>query len=225
MARESRADKQARVRVITRQLQRSYPEAKCALHYTTPHELLVATILSAQCTDERVNKTTPALFARYRSVEAYAQAEPAKLEGLIKSTGFFRSKAKSIRNSAREITERFGGVVPSTLDELTSLAGVGRKTASVVLGVWFNKAEGIVVDTHVGRISRLLRLTSADDPLKIERDLMALIPKQDWIDWSHLLIHHGRAVCIARRPRCAVCPIEPHCPSSKLSKRTITRKA
>lgn len=176
---------------------------------------MVATILSAQCTDERVNSVTPKLFQKYSSVEAFAEANLNELARDIFTTGFHNSKAKSIRNSARMILEQYEGKVPATLDELVKLPGVGRKTASVVLGNAFGIAEGIVVDTHVGRISRLLGLTKEKDPTRIENDLMEIIPHKDWIDFSHMLILHGRAICVARRPDCGCCFLKKLCPSAK----------
>jgi endonuclease-3 len=215
MPRESLKDKQERAKKIIARLRKQYPDAKCSLDFGSVHELMVATILSAQCTDERVNMTTPALFKKYPSVKAFAEADMDELQDLIKSTGFFRSKAKSIKNSARALMEQHGGKVPKILDELVKLPGVGRKTGSVILGAGYGLAEGIVVDTHVKRISNLLKLTSQKDPGKIEQDLMKVIPEKDWIDYSHLLIYHGRAICIARRPKCAECPVNDLCPSSQ----------
>jgi len=176
--------------------------------------LMVATILSAQCTDERVNMVTPALFARFPTPETMAAAELEELEELIRSTGFYRNKAKSIKNNAIMLLADFGGDIPRTLAELVKLPGVGRKTASVVLGAGFGLAEGVVVDTHVARISRLLGLTEHKSPEKIERDLMVILPKKDWILWTHLIIDHGRAICIARRPKCVECPLRKLCPSA-----------
>jgi endonuclease-3 len=216
MPRESLANKQKRVRSIVRLLRKRYPDAACSLDFKTVHQLMVATILSAQCTDERVNKVTPKLFEKYKTVEDFAGADPEQLERHIYTTGFFVNKARSIRNSARQLIENHGGNIPETLDELVKLAGVGRKTGSVILGVGFNKAEGIVVDTHVGRISRLLGFTREKDAVKIERDLMKAVDKKDWIDWSHLLIFHGRAICVARRPDCAGCPVAKHCKSASV---------
>lgn len=215
MPRESLKDKQERAEKIVARLRKRYPDARCSLDFGSVHELMVATILSAQCTDERVNMTTPALFKKYPSVKAFAEADLEELQEIIKSTGFFRSKAKSIKNSARALMEQHGGKVPKTLDELVKLPGVGRKTGSVILGAGYGLAEGIVVDTHVKRISNLLKLTNQKDPVKIEQDLMKVIPEKDWIDYSHLLIYHGRAVCIARRPKCAECPVNDLCPSSQ----------
>ncbi len=213
MARESKANKQERVREIIARLREHYPAAKCSLDFRSVHQLMVATILSAQCTDERVNEVTKTLFKKYRSIKDFAAADIRELEEDIKPTGFFRNKAKSIKLSAQQLLEEYGGEIPQTLDQLTKLAGVGRKTGSVILGVGFGLAEGIVVDTHVGRISRLLGLTKETDPVKVERDLMKLVPKEDWIDWSHLLIYHGRALCIARRPKCGECFLAQVCPS------------
>jgi endonuclease-3 len=193
-----------------------YPGARCELDFKNPLELLVATILSAQCTDKRVNMVTPALFAKYKTAKDYAKASQAGLENAIKSTGFFRSKAKSIRAAMSAIAERFGGKVPSTMEELRELPGVGRKTANVVLGNAFGKNEGIVVDTHVARLSQRLGLTKQTDPQKIERDLMKLVPREHWTDWSHWLIWHGRRRCYARKPDCSNCEVFRLCPSGKL---------
>lgn len=188
-----------------------YPDAHCALDHQTPIQLLVATILSAQCTDVRVNLVTPALFARYRTVRDFADADPAELERLIAPTGFFRNKAKNIIACCRAIVEEHGGKVPGTLEELVQLPGVGRKTANVVLGNCFG-VPGITVDTHVGRLSVRLGLTTHDDPVKAEFDLMAVIPQGDWTIFSHRLIFHGRRVCAARKPDCAGCPMNRFCP-------------
>jgi endonuclease-3 len=179
-------------------------------------ELLIATILSAQCTDERVNIVTADLFRKYRSCEDYVNLEPAELEREIHSTGFFRNKTRSIQGACKKLIEEHGGQVPSDVDQLLALPGVARKTANVVLGNAFGIASGVVVDTHVSRISKLLGLTKQTQPEKIEKDLMELVPKKDWIDFSHLLIYHGRKVCKARRPECERCDIEPYCPSSLL---------
>lgn len=199
---------------IIARLRATYPDAHCELNHHTPLQLLVATILSAQCTDERVNKVTPALFAKYRSAADFAAAPPGELEELIKSTGFYRNKAKSIRACCRAIAEHHAGRVPQTLAELTQLAGCGRKTANVVLGVAYRKAEGIVVDTHVARLSRRLGLTRQTTPEKIEQDLMKMIPPRDWIDLSHLLIWHGRRRCDARKPDCDHCELRTLCPQN-----------
>src|SRR6267378_2696847 len=206
-------ERKARARKILARLKREYPDATSALNHSNALELLVATILSAQCTDARVNMVTPHLFAKYKSAAAYAAADPKVFEREIQSTGFFRNKTKSILGMAQALMERHGGQVPDTMEELTRLPGVGRKTANVVLGTWFGKNEGVVVDTHVHRITRLLRLTRQDTPEKIERDLMQLLPRDQWTVFSHLLILHGRKVCIARRPRCEECVVSDLCPS------------
>ena len=200
-----------RVRAVIEQLRELYPDAKCALDFRSPLELLVATILSAQCTDERVNKVTPALFAAYPDAAALAAADQAALEKAIHSTGFFRNKAKSIREASADIVAKHGGQVPRTLEELTALRGVGRKTANVVLGNAYG-IPGVVVDTHVTRLSHRLGLTNETDPVKIEFALMPLVPRELWTLFSHWLILHGRAVCNARKPLCSQCPISPHCP-------------
>ena len=197
-----------------------YPGARCELDFKTPLQLLVATILSAQCTDKRVNMVTPSLFKKYRTAADYAKAEPAELETMIKSTGFFRSKTKSIRAAAAEIAQKYKGKVPDTMEELNGLPGVGRKTANVVLGTAFHRNEGIVVDTHVIRLSQRLRLTKHKDPEKIEQDLMRLVPREHWTMWSHWLIWHGRRRCFARRPDCRQCEILRLCPSGKTLIRT-----
>lgn len=197
---------------IVRQLQEDYPEAKCALDHRSALELLVATILSAQCTDRRVNQVTPALFARYPDAAAFAAADPDELETLIHSTGFFRNKARSIRGAGQKLAEEHGGEVPDTMEALLTLPGVARKTANVVLGTWFGKAEGVVVDTHVFRISHRLGLTPKQNPAQTERRLMELLPRCEWTDYSHRLIHHGRAICLARNPKCRECSLESLCP-------------
>ena len=208
------AERKARARKILARLKREYPDATCALIHSSALELVVATILSAQCTDARVNMVTPHLFAKYRTAADYAAVDPRVLEQEIQSTGFFRNKTKSIIGMAQALVERHGGEVPQTMDELTGLPGVGRKTANVILGTWFKKNEGVVVDTHVHRLTRLLKLTRQDDPVSIEQDLMEIVPRDDWTWFSHTLIHHGRAVCIARRPRCPDCVLNRLCPSS-----------
>ena len=205
-----------RIGKILRLLERRYPEAKCSLTHTDPLQLLVATILSAQCTDARVNQVTKILFLKYRTADDYATADPAVFEGEIRSTGFFRNKTKSVLGMAAALVERFGGKVPDTMDDLVTLPGVGRKTANVVLGNAFGKEEGVVVDTHVARIGALLGLTRESDPVRIEQDLMALVPRSQWTLFPHLLIHHGRAVCIARRPKCGECPVSGLCPSAAI---------
>jgi len=208
------ADRKTRARKIIARLKREYPDATCALNHHNALELLVATILSAQCTDARVNMVTPHLFAKYRTAADYAATDPRVLEKEIQSTGFFRNKTKSIIGMAQALVERHGGAVPQTMAELTALPGVGRKTANVILGTWFRKNEGVVVDTHVQRLTGLLKLSRQDDPVKIEQDLMEIVPREDWTWFSHTLIQHGRAVCIARRPACAACVLNRLCPSS-----------
>ena len=197
-----------------------YPAAHTELNFKTPLELLIATILSAQCTDKRVNMVTPALFKKYRSAKDYANAPPAELENAIKSTGFFRSKTKSIQGATSKIASKFGGNVPDSMEGLRELPGVGRKTANVVLGNAFGKNEGIVVDTHVIRLSQRLGLTKHKDPEKIEQDLMKLVPEEHWTNWSHWLIWHGRRRCYARKPDCANCEVFKLCPSGKVFLRT-----
>jgi len=203
---------QDRCRAILRRLRAAYPDAQCALHHQNPLQLLVATILSAQCTDERVNLVTPALFQKYRTADDFAGARSGELEAMIRSTGFFRSKARAIRNCCRGIVDRHGGQVPETLDELVQLDGIGRKTANVVLGVAYGKAEGIVVDTHVSRLSQRMGLTRQTVPEKIETDLMPIVPRKDWIDFGHLFIWHGRKRCTARKPDCIQCEVARLCP-------------
>jgi endonuclease-3 len=217
MPRESLEAKKSRAIRVIGLLRKRYPDAKCALAHGSVHQLMVATILSAQCTDERVNLVTPALFEMYPTIDAFAKAPLEEIEKLIYTTGFFRAKAKSIKHSAQALLENHGGEIPRTLLELTKLPGVGRKTGSVILGVGYGLAEGIVVDTHVARISKLLGFTHQTDPVKIEQDLMRIIPRKDWIDYSHLLIWHGRAICKARKPECAACPVARLCPSAKIS--------
>lgn len=190
----------------------TYPDAECALHHENPLQLLIATILSAQCTDARVNMVTPALFAKYPTAADFAEAPQEELEQLIQSTGFFRSKAKNIRACCRDLVEEHGGEMPRDLESLVQLAGVGRKTANVVLGTAFGIASGVVVDTHVGRLSKRLGLTRATQPEKIEQDLMAVLPKSEWVNFSHRMIHHGRQICTARKPRCGECPLNAECP-------------
>lgn len=204
--------RRSRVRDILPILKTTYPQARCSLNYTTPFELLVATILSAQCTDDRVNLVTRDLFRKYRTPLDYARVSQEELERDIQSTGFYRNKAKSIRSMARSIVDLYNGQVPQTMEHLTALAGVGRKTANVVLGNAFGKNIGITVDTHVTRLSNRLGLTTHSDPVKIEQDLMQIVPQEDWTLWSHLLIHHGRTVCKALKPRCMECPILDFCP-------------
>ena len=208
------ADEKKRVRRLIRLLRKEYPGARCSLDHSNPLELLVATILSAQCTDERVNVVTAELFRKYRTWEDYASAPAAELERDIRPTGFFRNKAKSIQGACRQIGERHGGRVPQTMEELLELPGVARKTANVVLGNAYHIASGVVVDTHVSRLSARLGLSREKLPEKIERDLTAVVPESDWIDFSHLLIAHGRKVCKARKPACGECVLASLCPSA-----------
>ncbi len=204
----------AHVAEIIARLRATYPDAHCELDYETPIQLLVATILSAQCTDARVNMTTPALFARFPTVEALAGADPVEMEELVRPTGFYRQKARYIREAATRILTEYGGEVPSDLDELLTLPGVARKTANVVRGEIFGLSDGITVDTHVKRLAARLGLTTATDPVKVERDLMAIIPRESWREISHLLIWHGRRLCTARKPACHECPLNDICPSA-----------
>ena len=203
-----------RVEQILPILKKTYPHAKCSLDHRSPLELIVATILSAQSTDDRVNIVTKQLFKKYKTARDYAAAPQEELERDIHSTGFYRNKAKSLRAMAAALVERHGGKVPQTMDELTALAGVGRKTANVVLGNAFGQNVGVVVDTHVTRLSQRLGLTKHTDPQKIEQDLMQVVPQSDWTLFSHLLIFHGRAICQARNPKCEVCPLRQHCPAA-----------
>jgi len=205
------AERRARVDRILRGLDRMYPNATCALHHSSPWELLVATILSAQCTDKRVNEVTPALFAKYPTPRDFAAVRPEVLAQDIRSTGFFNNKAKSIVGAAQKILRDFGGQVPKTMEEMLSVPGAARKTANVVLGTAYGIAAGVVVDTHVQRVSHRLDLTKQTDPGKIEQDLMKIIPQDRWILFSHQIIHHGRALCQARKPRCAECLLDPIC--------------
>jgi len=215
---ESVEGRRARATKLVKELHRVYPDATCALHHRSALELVVSTILSAQCTDERVNMVTPVLFKRYRTVADLAGAEQEEVEGIIRSTGFFRNKAKSIIGLGRELVERFKGEVPSTMEELLELPGVARKTANVVLGTWFDKNVGVVVDTHIGRLSHRLGLTwrSKDDKdaVRIEQDLMEVLPQAEWTFVGHALIWHGRRVCAARKPDCEHCSLAELCPSA-----------
>ncbi|MBL8167551.1 MAG: endonuclease III [Acidobacteria bacterium] len=213
---ETQDELKARALQIVRGLKKTYPQATCALNHGNPHELLIATILSAQCTDERVNIVTATLFRKYPRLEDYVAAAREELEQDINSVTFFRNKAKAIQGMAQLLLEKHGGEVPQTVDELVALPGVGRKTANVVLGTAFGIPTGVVVDTHVSRLTQLLGLTKNKTPEKIEADLMVLLPQKEWIEFSHRLIWHGRRVCIARRPKCADCSLESLCPSSKL---------
>jgi endonuclease III len=211
VARETLAARRRRAAAIARGLARAYPDAWCALHFRSPWELVVATILSAQCTDQMVNQVTPELFAAYPTPGALAAAPPARLETLIKRTGFFRQKTKAIQATARALGAAHGGEVPEDMEALCALPGIGRKTANVVRGTAFGK-PALFVDTHVRRLSNRLGLTVEDDPERIERDLSALLPPRSWTQFAHRLIHHGRRICVARRPRCSVCPVARWCP-------------
>jgi endonuclease III len=214
--RETAEPTEGRVPRLIELLQEAHPDAACALRHQDPFQLLVATILSAQCTDERVNQVTPSLFARYPDPASLGAADPKTLESIIRSTGFFRNKAKSIRGAAGRIVSEYGGTVPSTMEDLLTLPGVARKTANVVLGVGYGQAEGIVVDTHVERLSHRLGLTNGKNASEVERDLMKIVPRDDWIRFSHLLIFHGRRVCTALRPHCSACAVQALCPSAPL---------
>ncbi|HYM19630.1 MAG TPA: endonuclease III [Candidatus Kapabacteria bacterium] len=213
MPKESLEAKKARAKKIFAKLKQIYPNAHCALDFTSAFELLAATILSAQCTDARVNIVMKDFHVRFPTAESVAKAELEDIESVIRSTGFFHQKAKSLKSMATDIVEKFGGNVPRTMEELTTLRGVGRKTANVVLGNAFGISEGIAVDTHVTRIAGLLKLTSHTEPEKIEQDLMQLAPKKEWTMTTHYLISHGRAICVARRPKCSECKIAEWCPS------------
>jgi len=213
---ESKEELKKRTQEIVRRLKRAFPDAKCSLNHTNPFELLIATILSAQCTDERVNLVTADLFRKYRGPEDYLKVPARELETDIQSTGFFRNKTKSIQGTAKVLTEKYHGEVPRTMEELLELPGVARKTANVVLGNAFEIKSGVVVDTHVTRLSHRLGLTKEKDAQKIERDLVEIVAKKDWVIFSHLLIYHGRKTCKARTPLCEECVIEKYCPSSYL---------
>jgi endonuclease-3 len=216
MPRESKTARKQRVAKIIAILSRQYPEAECRLDYKTPLQLLIATIMAAQCTDDRVNIVTKGLFKKYRTAAAFAKAKPEELQADIRSTGFFRNKAKSIIGAATKIVGEFGGKVPRTMDELLTLPGVARKTANVVLGNAFGINEGVIVDTHMIRLSMRLKITDdkKKDPVKIERDVNALVPREQWTDFSHWILFHGRAVCNARKPKCDDCAISQLCPSA-----------
>src|SRR5277367_4275029 len=205
------AERASRVKKILATLDKMYPSATCALHHSNPWELLVATILSAQCTDKRVNEVTPGLFKKYPTIQDFARVPQQELAQDIRSTGFFNNKSKSVIGAARKILSDFRGEIPRTIEELLTVPGAARKTANVVLGTAFGIASGVVVDTHVQRISQRLDLTKETEPVKIEKDLMKIIPKEKWILFSHQIIHHGRAVCVARNPKCAECKLEPLC--------------
>jgi endonuclease-3 len=215
---ESQKARAERARRIVRALDRAYPDVRTALRFTTPFELLVATILSAQCTDEMVNKVTLELFARFGTPAALAAADPADVERIVRPTGFYRQKARSIQSAAQGIVERFGGEVPGSLEELVTLRGVARKTANVVLGNAFG-VPGLAVDTHMARVNRRLGLTRQEDPVKIEADLAALVPRARWTRYTNQMIHHGRVCCEARRPRCEACPLAGLCPRIGVAKR------
>ncbi len=213
------ADAKRHAAQVVRRLKATYPEAACALNFHTPMQLLVATILSAQCTDVRVNLVTKDLFRKYPDARAFAAARIGELEKAIQSTGFFRNKAKNIKACCTQLVDEFDGQVPQDLDALVKLPGVGRKTANVVLGTAFGIPTGVVVDTHVGRLSWRLGLTRHKDAVKIERDLMAQLPKREWIDFSHRMIAHGRQICLARKPKCEVCPLASVCPKIGVERR------
>jgi endonuclease III len=218
MPRESQADKAKRTKKIMAGLEQAYPDAHCELNHSNPLQLLIATILSAQCTDKRVNIVTEQLFKKYRSAADFANADLAELEREIQPTGFFHNKARSIKTCCQAIVERHGGEVPDSMEELTELGGVGRKTANVVLGNAFNINVGIVVDTHVARLARRLGLVNVDDPAKIERQLMQIVPQDQWALFSHLLIWHGRRRCVARKPDCPSCEVKAFCPRVGVAK-------
>ena len=205
-------EQKQRVKSIVRVLKKIFPEAECALHHQSAFQLLVATILSAQCTDERVNQSTPELFRKYADAAALAASSQEDVERIVRPLGFFRNKAANIRSMAQGLLDRFKGEIPQDIEQLVSLPGVGRKTASVVLGTWFGIPSGVVVDTHVRRITNLLGLTTSQNPEIIERNMMQLVPKSEWINFSHRLIHHGRQTCIARRPKCSACALLRYCP-------------
>lgn len=211
MKKESHEAEVRRMGQILKILEREYPEAQCSLTYQNPFQLLISTILSAQCTDERVNITTPALFAKFPTPEKMAKAKGPELEKLIRSTGFYKNKAKSLQKASKDIVALHGGKVPDTLEELVKLHGVGRKTANVVLGNVFG-VPGLVVDTHVGRLSRRMGFTSEEDPVKVEHELMEIVPREKWTEFGHLMISHGRAICQARSPKCDECPVSSYCP-------------
>lgn len=229
MARESKEAKRKRAAKIVRLLAEEFPDVECALHHANALQLLISTMLSAQCTDERVNRVTPALFKRYPAAHDYAAAAPAELEALIHSTGFFHNKAKNIKACCRALVDEHAGRVPRSLEALVKLPGIGRKTANVVLGTAYGIPSGVVVDTHVQRISSLLRLTRETNPVKIEKDLIELLPRETWIEFSHRLIWHGRKTCVARRPKCDACRLAAVCPSAGKAqapkKKTAKKKA
>ncbi len=213
-----------RIKPVIRLLRKHYPQARTALEFRDPLQILVATILAAQCTDERVNRITPGLFRKYPTAEAFAGADPTELEREIRSAGFFRNKAKAIIGAAIRIVEEYGGAVPDSMDALVTLPGVARKTANIVLSAGYGKAEGIAVDTHAGRLSRRLGLSRHEDPVKVERDLLELVPKGDWLDFNFLLVEHGRALCQARKPKCVECFLRRLCPSAETLIASGTKK-
>jgi len=215
---EKFAERKVRARKIVSLLKKAYPDARCSLDHQTPLQLLVATILSAQCTDARVNLVTPALFRKYKSASDFAHADISGLEKLVRSTGFYHNKAKNIKEACRIIAEKHKGQAPRTMEEMLELPGVARKTANIVLGNSYGVVEGVPVDTHAIRISHLLGWTREKQQEKIERDLMALLPRKDWLKISDLFVHHGRAICIARRPKCEICPVRKYCPRVGLKK-------
>ena len=221
--RERKSQLKERTEKIIKLLKRAHPDAKCALNHSNAFELLIATILSAQCTDERVNKVTADLFRKYRKPEDYLKVPATELQEDIRTTGFFRNKTKSIQGACKMLVEEFDGEVPQSMEELLKLPGVARKTANVVLGVAYGKSEGVVVDTHVSRLSHRLKLTRHKDAGKIEKDLMEIVPRRNWIEFAHLLIFHGRRICKARRPLCEECVVEELCPSSILKTGKVPR--
>lgn len=211
----NRKNTREKAKVIVNRLKENYPNAHCTLDFQTPFQLLVATILSAQCTDKRVNKVTPELFMRFNTPTDLAEANLVEIEDIIQSTGFFRQKAKSIKRTSEILANHFHGTVPEKMEDLIKLPGIGRKTANVILGTAFHKNDGVVVDTHVKRISNRLGFTEQNDPIKIEKDLMKILPQDDWTIYSHLIIEHGRTICKARKPDCMNCFLSDVCPSSK----------
>ncbi len=224
MPAETVAERKKRARVITNRLRKAHPDAGTALHHSSSLQLLIATILSAQCTDERVNKVTPALFDRYPTAADLAEADPVELEELVRTTGFYRNKAKSVQGASRKIVEEFGGEVPKTMEELLKLPGVARKTANVVLGNYFGIASGVVVDTHVFRLAHRMDLSASKNTGQVETDIMGLVPEKDWIDFGNLLIRHGRTVCSARRPNCEACTVKSHCPKVDVARAPEKKK-
>ncbi|MDO8588866.1 MAG: endonuclease III [Armatimonadota bacterium] len=218
---ETKQQLQQRVKEIIRILRETYPDARCTLDFETPHQLLVAAILAAQCTDEKVNEVTPALFAGYPTVEAFANADQTELEQMVKPTGFFRQKTRSIIESAQDIVNVYGGRVPDTIEDLLTLRGVGRKTANLLLGVVFGK-PGIIVDTHVKRVAARLGLTNETDPTKIEFDLREIVPEEDWTHFNHLMVFHGRSICKAPKPLCSICPVQHLCPYGQAQFRALS---